>query len=318
MLIKLFFLSLFSLFFLPEGSSQKYDEEEIILDTPTGKIYGTLTLPQKRKKHSLAIIIPGSGPTDRNGNSLMMQGKNNSLQMLSHELASNGIASIRYDKRGIAASRKSGFSEQDLRIDHYIYDVVFWIRKLKADKRFKKIGIIGHSEGSLIGMVAATKEDIDFYISLEGAAFPANEIIKSQLEGQSDNIKKDADEIMEQLNEGFTVDSINPMLFSIFRPSVQPYLISWFAYNPEEVIKNINIPILVIQGTSDIQISTENGKTLYQASKNAKLLIVEDMNHILKITGDDLEKNISSYTNPDLPLAGGISERIIYFIKKGK
>lgn len=311
-------LIIFSFFFFQQNYSQEIVEEEIVLDTPTGKIYGTLTHPAKGKKYPLALIIPGSGPTDRDGNSLMMQGKNNSLLLLSHELAENGIATVRYDKRGIKASRESGFAEQDLRFDHYIYDAVFWLRELKNDKRFKKIGVIGHSEGSLIGMIAATKEKTDFFISLAGAAFPADEIIKKQLEGQSDDIIEDANRIMAQLNEGFTVDSINPMLFSIFRPSVQPYMISWFAYNPKEIIKELNVPVLVVQGSSDIQVPVENGKTLADASDYTSLLLIKDMNHVLKITGDDLEKNIAAYTNHDLPLAEGLTDKIVTFIKKVK
>jgi pimeloyl-ACP methyl ester carboxylesterase len=313
-LIFLFFL----LSTFQKNYSQNFIEEEIILETPTGNLYGTLTIPTKGKKHALALIISGSGPTDRNGNSLMMQGKNNSLLLLSHELAENKIATVRFDKRGVSASRKSGFSEQDLRFDHYVYDVVFWLRKLKTDKRFKKIGIIGHSEGSLIGMVAATKEETDFYISIAGAAIPANEIISKQLAGQADKIKIDANRIMDKLNEGFTVDSINPMLFSIFRPSVQPYLISWFAYNPAKIITNLEVPILIVQGTSDIQIETKNGELLSKASNNSKLLEIENMNHVLKITGDDMAQNIAAYTNPDLALAPDLSNEVASFIKKGK
>ncbi len=316
--IKLLFIFSVSLVCFQNNFSQKYIEEEIVLDSPTGKIYGTLTLPAKGKKYPVALLISGSGPTDRNGNSSVMPGDNNSLLMLSHELAEKGIANVRYDKRGIGASRKSGFSENDLRFDHYIYDVVFWIRKLRDDKRFKKIGIIGHSEGSLIGMVAATKVNIDFYISLAGAAYPANEIIQQQLKDQPEEIVEGANRILEQLDEGFTVDSVNPLLFSIFRPSVQPYLISWFAYNPVEVIKKLEVPVLIVQGTSDIQVLKENGEILSKASGNAKLFVIENMNHVLKITGDDLEKNIAAYSNPDLPLADELAKTIVTFIKKGK
>lgn len=316
--IKIVSLLFFTFFIFQNTNSQNFIEKEIILETPTGKIFGTLTTPENKKRFPLALIISGSGPTDRDGNSLMMQGKNNSLLLLTHELAEKGIATIRYDKRGVGESRKSGFSELDLRFDHYVYDAVFWLRKIKSDKRFKKVGIIGHSEGSLIGMIAATKEKVDFYVSMAGAAFPANKIISEQLQGQTDDIRTDAERIMTKLNEGFTADSINPMLFSIFRPSVQPYLISWFAYNPTEVIKKLDNPVLIVQGTSDIQVSMENAEVLSNASDEAELFLINDMNHVLKITGDDIEKNIAAYTNPDLPLADGLINKIATFIKKAK
>ena len=130
-------------------------ESEIVHETPTGKLYGTLTLPKAKKKLPIALIIAGSGPTDRNGNNNFAT--NNSLKMIAGVLAEKKIASIRFDKRGIAQSKEAAKEEIDMRFEDNIHDIEAWIELIKKDNRFGKITIIGHSEGSLIGMLAANK-----------------------------------------------------------------------------------------------------------------------------------------------------------------
>lgn len=140
-------------------------QEPVTLKTPTGEIFGTLELPAVRTPVPVALIIAGSGPTDRNGNSPAIPGANNSLKMLADGLAARGIASVRYDKRGIAASRAAMTGEQDLRFDLFIEDAVGWVKQLRADPRFSTVTIIGHSEGSLIGMIAAREAGAAAYVS---------------------------------------------------------------------------------------------------------------------------------------------------------
>src|SRR5260221_5488202 len=158
--------------------------EEDTLKTSTGDVFGTLELPAAKQPVPVALIIAGSGPTDRNGNSPALPGSNNSLKMLADGLAARGIASLRYDKRGIAASRAAMTSEADLRFNNFIEDAEAWIKQLRADKRFSTITVIGHSEGSLIGMVAAREAGADGYVSLEGAGRKAQDILAEQLKSQ--------------------------------------------------------------------------------------------------------------------------------------
>ena len=140
-------------------------DETIVLETPTGNIEGTLLLPSK-ENIPLVLIIAGSGPTDRDGNSGSL--KNNSLKMLAQGLYNNNIASFRFDKRGIAKSEKAMISEEDLRLEHYIRDVQQWYLLLKNDSRFSSVIILGHSEGSLIGMIASQDIFPEKFISLAG------------------------------------------------------------------------------------------------------------------------------------------------------
>lgn len=284
-----------------------------VLETKTGKIRGTLTIPDNKKTVPVVLIISGSGPTDRDGNNPVM--KNNCLKMLAEKLCLANIASLRYDKRGIAESKDLSLAEKDLRFDNYVEDAIAWIELLKKNKRFSKVIVIGHSEGSLIGMVAAKKAGAAAFISLAGAGFSADKILKEQLKNQPLQIRMQCYALIDSLAKGVSVNEINPDLMNLFRPSVQPYMISWFKYDPQTEIKGLNIPVLIIQGTTDIQVSLENAKSLMDANKNAKYIEIAGMNHILKTAETDKMKNIETYSMPELPLIEELPRAVIDFIQ---
>ncbi|MEC7264820.1 MAG: alpha/beta fold hydrolase, partial [Bacteroidota bacterium] len=261
----------------------------------------------------VVLIIAGSGPTDRDGNNPFM--KNNSLKMLAEGLAEKGIASLRYDKRGIGESKAAGLEESQLRFEHYVDDAKAWVELLARDPKFSKIVILGHSEGSLIGMIASQNKDVAQYISIAGVADPAAKTLKEQLKAQPAFVSELSNPILDQLEMGKQVDSVPPMLYSLFRPSVQPYMISWFQYDPKSELAKLKIPILIVQGTTDIQVNVVNATALSAANPNAKLKIIEGMNHILKPSVSDRTANIATYGMPELPLIDGFLEPIVTFIK---
>ena len=290
-----------------------FKESPIILKINTDQLFGTLTTPDLTKKYPVALLIAGSGPTDRNGNNSMM--KNNSLKMLAEVLAKNGIASLRYDKRGIGESKASAISEQSLVFENYTEDAKSWINLLKQDKRFSAVIVIGHSEGSLIGMIAGAKANK--FISIAGPGESADKLIKAQIASKSNKQLEDLTfPIIDSLKSGHNVKKVDPMLNSLFRPSIQPYLISWFKYNPQSEIKKLNVPILIVQGSNDLQVTVKDAETLSQANKNAELLIVDKMNHVMKIVEGDKQANLDSYNNESLPLSEIMTKKIISFIKK--
>lgn len=293
-------------------STRVFTETDMSLVTPTGQIQGTLCLPVSGKQYPVALIIAGSGPTDRNGNNPMM--KNNSLLQLAHSLAGAGIASLRYDKRGIAASTPAGKKEIDLRFDDMVQDAASWADTLKKDPRFSSLTIIGHSEGSLIGMLASAKADK--YISIAGPGERAASILHRQLASQPAAIRDVAWEKLDSLDAGHQVKSFPPVLFSLFRPSVQPYLISWFRFDPSAEISKLTIPVLIIQGTADIQVGKEDAERLFAAQPKAKLAIIDNMNHVLKTVEGDQNENIKSYSDPTLPVNENLTREIISFILK--
>lgn len=294
-------------------SEKTFKETSLALKINTDQLYGTLTTPDLSKKFPVALIISGSGPTDRDGNNLKM--KNNSLKMLAEALAKNGIASLRFDKRGIGESKAAAGAESSLVFEHYTEDAKSWINLLKQDKRFSKLIIIGHSEGSLIGMIAGAKADK--FISIAGSGESADKLLKTQISSKSNKqVEEMTFPIIDSLRNGNKVKKVDPMLNSLFRPSIQPYLISWFKYDPSIEIKKIHIPILIIQGNNDLQVTVKDAENLAQANKNSELLIVDKMNHIMKIIDGDQQANIASYSNETLPVSEEMVNKIVSFIQK--
>jgi len=295
-----------------ENKNTTFTETPIILQTRTGKIYGTLTTPKKFTKIPLALIIAGSGPTDRDCNQANV--KCDAYKKLAYGLAENNIASVRYDKRGIAESKAAMENESDIRFDDYVNDAKEWIQMLKQDKRFSKVVVVGHSEGSLIGMIAASAADK--FISIAGAGQSADKIIKEQLSAQPKEVQDLTYPMIDSLKKGTTVENVNPMFKSLFRLSVQPYLISWFRYDPQIEIQKLGIPILIIQGTNDIQITVEDAKRLSRANPKSHLVLIEKMNHIFRTVEGDRQENMAAYNNPSLPLADELVKDITSFIMK--
>ena len=309
--MKLQFIS-FLLGLLAALAAMAETEEPIILKTQTGEIAGTLIMPDVKSSVPVVLIIAGSGPTDRDGNNPVM--KNNSLKMLSAELAKKGIASVRYDKRGIAASQKAGLAEADLRFEMYIKDVVDWVQLLKTNKNFSQVVVIGHSEGSLIGMVASQNENVDKFVSIAGAGQSADKILREQLKAQPPFVLEQSAPIIDELVKGNTVENVPQMLNPLFRPSVQPYMISWFKYDPQLEITKLKKPVLIVQGTTDIQVSVDDAKKLQFANSSSKMFLIEGMNHIFKNAEADRLKNIQTYSQPDLPVNTELVEIISNFI----
>ncbi len=295
-----------------------FNSSRLSLNTPTGDLFGTLTIPNDVKKSPVVVIIPGSGPTDRNGNSPLGV-KTNAYKMLAENLALNGISSLRFDKRGIGKSMPAMSSESELRFETYIHDVISWISLLESQNRFSAVFILGHSEGSLIGMIAAGQAKVAGFISLAGVGKPADELLQEQLKTNlTPQLLVESNRILDSLRAGKTVATLNPNLLALYRPSVQPYLISWIKYDPAKEIGKLKIPVLIIHGTSDLQVSVNDANLLSEANPNAELVIIENMNHVLKESDSDLQNNMATYTNPDLPLKEGLMKSIVSFIKSKK
>ena len=299
--------------------SSGFVEESATLTTPSGVIHGTIDLPSGTGPFPVVLIIAGSGPTDRDGNSAMLAGKNNSLKMLAQSLATANIASLRFDKRGIAASAAAGPKEADLRFENYVDDAAAWVEQLRHDKRFSTVTIIGHSEGALIGAIATARTHPNAFISVAGVGRSAGLVLREQMNGKLPAPLFQANEkILRELEAGRTTEDVPPALKSLYRSSVQPYLISWFKYNPSEIVASIKEPILICQGTTDIQVAVEEAEALKKNASAAKLVIIEGMNHVLKSVPADPVKQTSSYTDPALPINAELMKNIIEFVPRAK
>lgn len=276
-------------------------------------IKGTLYAPnESSKKKTLVIVIAGSGPTDRDGNQRNLV--NNSLKFLCEGIASRDLHAFSYDKRMFALAQAGNLNEASLSFEDFITDAKEVVQFFKNQKIYKKIVVIGHSEGALIGLVAAS-QNTDAYISIAGAGRGIDAVILDQIALQAPFLKDEVQQNLEILKTGKTFELKNQMLASIFRPSIQPYMISWLKYQPQEEIKKLQIPILIINGTKDIQVSVADAQLLQQAKPTAKLVIINNMNHVFKdISGDD-SANKASYNNPELPNSSQLLDEIISFIK---
>ncbi|MEW7850415.1 alpha/beta fold hydrolase [Massilia aurea] len=290
-------------------------ETPIVLETPTGQLAGTLELPTGASKPRLALIIAGSGPTDRDGNSSLIPGRNDSLKLLAAGLADAGIATVRYDKRGIGGSHAAGPAEAALRFEMFADDAAAWVARLKADPRFASVAVIGHSEGSLIGMLAAQQADAAAFVSIAGIADGASTLLRKQLEGKlPPDLEKESERILAALESGVIVDPVPPALATLFRPSVQPYLISWFKYVPAERIAGLTMPVLVVQGNTDIQVDVVQANRLHGARAGAKLAIIPGMNHVFKHVRAEPELQVASYGDPSLPVSPQLVKAIADFL----
>ncbi|HEX7681556.1 MAG TPA: alpha/beta fold hydrolase [Thermoanaerobaculia bacterium] len=303
--------------FVAARSTAAPAEEPAELKTAGGIVHGTLLVPESTKPVPVVLLIAGSGPTDRNGNSIALPGANNSLKMLAEGLAAKGIASLRFDKRGIAESKAAGAAEKDLRFDMYVDDAAAWAEQLKKDHRFSSVTIAGHSEGALIGTVAAQRGAAVALVSIAGVSRAADVVLRGQLAGK---LPPDLQEISERtltaLKSGKTVDDTPASLAVLYRPSVQPYLISWFRYDPIAEIKKVKVPILIVQGTADIQVTVDDARALAAARPDAKLEIIDGMNHVMKMVEADSNKQIASYSDPALPIAPRVVDAIAGFVNQ--
>lgn len=301
--------------FLPykDESAAPGAKSNISYKSTGGELYGTVLLPEGDKAVPVVLIIAGSGPTDRNGNQDAV--KTNNFSMLADSLRKAGIASVRYDKRGVGESAAALKDESKLLFDDMVNDACGFVKMLKADKRFSAVYILGHSEGSLVGMIAATREPVAGYISVAGLAERADKIIVRQIAAQSEGLSLKAAFILDSLTKGQEIHDADPALSSLFRPSVQPYIKSWLKYEPKEVIKKLTIPVLLLQGTTDIQVPAEEAEKLKEAYPDATLRIIKGMNHVLKQAPENREQNMATYNNPTLPLSAGLSPAIVTFVK---
>ncbi|MGE7840838.1 alpha/beta hydrolase [Lysinibacillus sp. NPDC093712] len=288
--------------------------------------YETLTVPVKdgdltvalqkssKEPSPVVLIIAGSGPTDKDGNSAIA-GKNNSLKMLAEGLAQEGVASVRYDKRGIGDNTSLLTKEDDISIDLYVDDAVQILKALAANKDYSSVHIIGHSEGSLIGMLAAQKANVESFVSIAGAGRAADTLLLEQLTGQlTPALTTEATTILATLKKGEQVKNVSPELQALFRPSVQPYMISWLKYNPANELQKVKGRVLIIQGTTDIQVKATDAEALKQSNEKAELIYMDGMNHILKNAPENREGNIATYADPTLPLHPNLLPAIHKFI----
>lgn len=288
-----------------------FKEEKITVNT---LIEGTLLTPDANESPVLAILIQGSGPTDRDGNQPNM--RNNSLKYLSEGLTKNGIATFRYDKRLVKLAREGKLVEKDISFDHFIDDAEALTSYFQEESSFKKIVVIGHSQGSLVGMIAAYRNQVDGFVSIAGTGQSIDGVIIDQLQRQAPALVEDAKKSFNDLRTNGIARDYGVGLASIFREEIQPFMNTWMQYDPQIEIAKLEVPILIINGTEDVQVDEEEAKLLHKAAPLAELYLIDNMNHVLKkIASGDTIENAKSYNEPNRPIMQELIDKVSNFIK---
>ena len=281
---------------------------------------GTLTVPATlTRKVPVMLLIAGSGPTDRDANSAYGL-RTDAFKMLADSLARSGIAVARYDKRGSGTNLSvvhTALRPETMVFDHYVADAVGIIRQLQTDKRFSGVFVAGHSEGSLVGMLAARQTRARGFVSIAGAGRNIVDVMKEQgrAGGNPAQVQAEVDGVLDSLRAGQRVHPKNPLLKAQLSPSTQPFLISWMAYDPAVALKAYEGPVLIVQGRKDLQVALADAEALKAARPDARLLLLDSMNHILKsVEGTDRNVNFATYKDPTLPLCPGLVPALVQFV----
>ncbi|NKY60828.1 alpha/beta hydrolase [Nocardia flavorosea] len=290
-------------------------ERNISIDRPSGVLYGTLTYPDIATAGA-ALLLAGSGPTDRDGNSTLGNVEPATQKLLAAGLAERGIATLRVDKRGIGESAAAAPDEQDLRFSTYADDAKDWAARLEDETGVSGVWLIGHSEGALIAEVAAEDNpDICGLVLMAGAGRRAGDILREQLAAMlPPELKDEAFSAVAEMEHGRLVANPSKELLGLLRPSVQPYMISWLALDPGAILARLPLPTLILLGETDIQVSIADAEALSAAKPEATLMLLPGVNHVFKQAPADPTANAATYSDPDLPLAPGVSAAVADFI----
>lgn len=265
------------------------------------------------------LIMPGSGPTDRNGNNPLGI-KAASYQLLAEALAKAGIASVRIDKRGLAGSG-GAVDGNAVTMADYVTDTRNWISVIRAKTGARCIWLLGHSEGGLVALLTAQNPaDICGVVLLAAPGRPFGILLKEQLSANPANapLLGDASRTIDRLTSGKRVDvtGLHPALQQLFAPQIQGFMIDIFKYDPARLLATAKLPALIVQGQQDLQVREQDAKAFKTARPDVQLVLLPDVNHVLKVVPvNDSAANAAAYANPDLPIAGSLVVAITQFLK---
>lgn len=289
----------------------------IRIPTYSGELFGTMEYKNPENKSIAVLILADGGAVDRNGNSSDGFNQSYCLRLLALELAKFGVASLRYDKRGIGLSEVSPAYANELTFDDYVEDAVHCVHFLKQEMGFAKVIIVGHGEGALTGALAAQKAPVDGLVSIGGTAKNAAVLLHEQLQRRLSGIElQQVDYILKQLHEGFFIDAVPERFEALFSPAIQPFLMSLFRYDPVIETKKLKIPVAFLHGNRDLQVPFTDATALKNGSSNATLLLLEGMNHVLKQVDSDHDIQTAFYQNPSIPISKPLVVSMMSFVTR--
>jgi pimeloyl-ACP methyl ester carboxylesterase len=299
------------LFFKPVEGPEKAGE-----DVTVGGLSGTLLKPTGVERPPVVLLIAGSGPTDRNGN--QAGSGPGELRLVAEALAQRGIASLRYDKRGIGRSTVAGLREQDMVLGSFVDDAAAWLGWLGERRDLGAPILAGHSEGGLIAILLAKRMPVSGIVLIATPGRRLGDVLREQLQGAGmpAPLLDDARATLAALERGESVANVKPELAPLFRPSVQPFMRSMLAVDPAVELGGLKVPVMIVSGGHDLQVTAADAALLAKARPDAARLDIPDMNHVLKIAPADRAGQQDAYANPNLPLAPGLSDAVAQFARQ--
>jgi len=288
---------------------------------PQGPLQGTLL--SSGADGPVVLIVPGSGPTDRDGNNPLGV-KAATYKLLAEGLSRHhGISSLRIDKRGMFGSARAISDANAVTIADYVVDVRTWVAGIRARTGASCVWVLGHSEGGLVALAAVNEPGICGLVLVAAAGRPLGEVLREQLKANPANapILGEALEAIATLEAGKSVDmtKLNPTLAGLFHPSVQGFLRDVMAYDPAALIGGYAGPVLILHGRRDMQTGVADAERLKAGNPRAELVLLDNVNHVLKsVAVDDRAANLATYGDATLPLAPGVTDAIADFIGRHK
>ena len=287
---------------------------------PAGPLSGTVLGPPD--SHApVVLIVPGSGPTDRDGNSPLGV-RASSYRLIAEGLAARGIRSVRIDKRGMFGSAHAVPDANAVTMEDYAADVRTWAAVIRERMGTPRVWVLGHSEGGLAALVAARQAaDIRGLLLVAASGRRLGHVLREQIAANPANaaIRDGAEAVIARLEarERVALESIPPALQPLFRSAVQGFLISACALDPAALIASYAGPVLILQGGRDLQVGPADADRLHRARPGAGMVLLPDANHVLKaVATDDRAANIATYQDPDRPLAPGVIEALAAFVQQ--
>jgi len=293
-------------------------ERPLTAPGPQGSLAGTLA--DAGKGTPVVLIIPGSGPTDRDGNNPLGVAAA-PYRLLAEGLAKRGVSSLRTDKRGMFGSKPAIADANKVTIADYAADARAWVASARSATGAKCVWLLGHSEGALVALAAGQRPDgICGIITVSGPGRKLGAVMREQLKANPANapILAPAFAALDSLEAGKSVDpaAIPASLQPLFNAAVQPFLMDLLAQDPAKLAASLKVPLLIVQGDKDIQVGVADAKLLAAAQPRAELAVLSGVNHVLKVpAGDDRAANVATYADPSLPIAASVVEAIASTVK---
>jgi pimeloyl-ACP methyl ester carboxylesterase len=286
---------------------------------PKGPLAGTLV--DAGPGSPVVLMIPGSGPTDRDGNNPLGVAAA-PYRLLAEALAAKGVSSVRVDKRGLGESKAAVADGNDVTVGDYAADTHSWVASIRARTKTKCVWVLGHSEGALVALASAQQpQGICGVVLVSGAGRKLSDVIREQLRANPANapVLDSAMAALDSLDKGerVVVTDMHPALQILFAPQVQGFLIDMFRHDPAKLAAALKVPLLIVQGEHDIQVSVADAHALAAAQPKAKLVLIPTMNHVLKdVASDDRQANLATYADPSLPVDATLVDSIVTFVKR--